>query len=97
MHIILFVHQVDRAKRQYILTQGPLPHTAGHLWLMVWEQNCKAVLMLNKVIEKNQIKCHQYWPLGDTNDASMTFEDVGIKVEYVSKVESSDYTTRTLR
>lgn len=53
--------------------------------------------MLNKVIEKNQIKCHQYWPLGDTDDAAMTFEDVGIKVEYVSKVELSDYTTRTLR
>ncbi|XP_032682035.1 tyrosine-protein phosphatase non-receptor type 2-like isoform X1 [Odontomachus brunneus] len=88
---------VDRAKRQYILTQGPLPHTAGHLWLMVWEQNCKAVLMLNKVIEKNQIKCHQYWPLGDTGDAAMTFDDVGLKVEYISKVESSDYTTRTLR
>ncbi|XP_011140431.2 tyrosine-protein phosphatase non-receptor type 2 isoform X1 [Harpegnathos saltator] len=88
---------VDRAKRHYILTQGPLPHTAGHLWLMVWEQNCKAVLMLNKVIEKNQVKCHQYWPLGDTGDTVMTFDDVGIKVKYVSKVESSDYTTRTLR
>ncbi|XP_011881025.1 PREDICTED: tyrosine-protein phosphatase non-receptor type 1 isoform X2 [Vollenhovia emeryi] len=88
--------QVDRAERQYILTQGPLPNTVSHFWLMVWEQNCRAVLMLNKIIEKNQIKCHQYFPLDDKKP-TMTFEDVSIKVDYISKKELSDYTTRTLR
>ncbi|XP_050463273.1 tyrosine-protein phosphatase non-receptor type 1 isoform X1 [Cataglyphis hispanica] len=88
--------KVERANRQYILTQGPLSNTAGHFWLMVWEQNSKAVLMLNKIIEKYQIKCHQYWPLDDSKPI-MTFEDVNLEVEYVSKIESSDYTTRTLR
>ncbi|XP_066592884.1 tyrosine-protein phosphatase non-receptor type 2 isoform X2 [Prorops nasuta] len=88
--------QVERAHRQYILTQGPLPATAGHFWLMVWEQNTKAVLMLNKVIEKNQVKCHQYWPMENSSDPAMIFSDVNIKVEYVSKTESSDYTIRTL-
>ncbi|XP_070156159.1 tyrosine-protein phosphatase non-receptor type 1-like isoform X2 [Polyergus mexicanus] len=89
--------KMDRAHRQYILTQGPLPNTAGHFWLMVWEQNSRAVLMLNKIIEKNQVKCHQYWPLDDSHESTMTFEDVSLEVEYVSKIESSDYTTRTLR
>ncbi|XP_072753457.1 tyrosine-protein phosphatase non-receptor type 2-like isoform X2 [Anoplolepis gracilipes] len=89
--------QMDRAHRQYILTQGPLPNTAGHFWLMVWEQNSRAVLMLNKIIEKNQVKCHQYWPLDDSHEPTMTFEDVSLQVDYVSKVETSDYTTRTLR
>ncbi|CAG7658907.1 unnamed protein product, partial [Allacma fusca] len=46
--------KVAKAGRNYILTQGPLPNTAGHFWLMVWEQKSKAVLMLNKIIEKNQ-------------------------------------------
>lgn len=64
---------------------------------MVWEQNSKAVLMLNKIIEKNQVKCYQYWPLGDSYDRTMVFPDVGIKVEYISKTESSDYTTRILK
>jgi protein tyrosine phosphatase len=50
-----YVSQMERAHRRYILTQGPLPHTTGHFWLMVWEQNCKAVLMLNRIIEKNQV------------------------------------------
>lgn len=64
---------------------------------MVWEQNSKAVLMLNKIIEKNQVKCYQYWPLGDSLSYTMTYPDVGIQVEYVSKPESSDYTTRILK
>ncbi|XP_076385734.1 tyrosine-protein phosphatase non-receptor type 2 isoform X2 [Megachile rotundata] len=89
--------RVDRAHRQYILTQGPLENTAGHFWLMVWEQNSKAVLMLNKIIEKNHVKCYQYWPLGDSENNTMMFADVGIKVTYISKTESSDYTTRVLK
>ncbi|XP_015607014.1 tyrosine-protein phosphatase non-receptor type 2 isoform X2 [Cephus cinctus] len=89
--------RMDHAHRQYILTQGPLPNTTGHFWLMVWEQNSKAVLMLNKVIEKDQVKCHQYWPLEGSSDHTMMFPDVGLKVEYVSKTEFSDYTTRILR
>lgn len=26
--------KLERAKRQYILCQGPLEHTIGHFWLM---------------------------------------------------------------
>ncbi|XP_008556154.1 tyrosine-protein phosphatase non-receptor type 1 isoform X1 [Microplitis demolitor] len=88
--------KMEKAHRQYILTQGPLPCTAGHFWLMVWEQNSKAILMLNKVIEKEQVKCHQYWPLGGSN-STMTFSDVNLKVDFVKKIETSHYTTSTLR
>ncbi|XP_074101697.1 tyrosine-protein phosphatase non-receptor type 1 isoform X2 [Cotesia typhae] len=88
--------KMEKANRQYILTQGPLPYTAGHFWLMVWEQNSKGILMLNKVIEKEQVKCHQYWPLGESN-SSMTFPDVNLKVEFVKRIETSHYTTSTLR
>lgn len=35
--------------------QGPLPHTAKHFWQMIWEQNSTAILMLNRVVEKNQV------------------------------------------
>lgn len=47
---------MEKANRKYILTQGPLPSTVGHFWLMVWEQNSKAILMLNKIIEKKQVR-----------------------------------------
>ncbi|XP_014208609.1 tyrosine-protein phosphatase non-receptor type 1 isoform X2 [Copidosoma floridanum] len=89
--------RMERANRQYILTQGPLPSTAGHFWLMVWEQNSKSIIMLNKVIEKNQVKCHQYWPLANSTEPTMTFSDVELKVEFVSKTKATDYTTSTLR
>ena len=36
--------------------QGPLEDTAGHFWLMVLEQESSAVLMLNRVIEKGQVR-----------------------------------------
>lgn len=47
---------MHKANRKYILTQGPLQNTVPHFWLMVWEQNSKAILMLNKIIEKKQVK-----------------------------------------
>ena len=55
--------KMDEADRRYILTQGPLLETSGEFWQMVWEQNSKAIIMLNKVMEKGTSKCHQYWPL----------------------------------
>lgn len=91
--------QVPVARRNYILAQGPLPHTTGHFWQMVWEQNSKAVLMLNKTIEKNQIKCHQYWPLGSNHDGDdvMVLEDVGLQIEYLSEVNKIYYVIRQLK
>lgn len=51
--------EIEQARRKYILTQGPLANTITHFWAMVWEQNCKAIVMLNKLIEKNQV-CTMY-------------------------------------
>ncbi|XP_059476949.1 tyrosine-protein phosphatase non-receptor type 1-like isoform X2 [Neocloeon triangulifer] len=89
--------QMPNAHRRYILAQGPLPHTTDHFWLMIWEQNCKAVVMLNRVIEKNQIKCHQYWPLGHLENKEMHFPDVNLKVENVTETQMDYYTTRIFK
>lgn len=84
--------------RRYILTQGPLPSTAGHFWQMVWEQNSLAVVMLNKVIEKGAIKCTQYWPLGKDNDDHDTyfFEDTGYRVTLLEEEDEHYFTIRRL-
>lgn len=89
--------KVEKANRQYILTQGPLINTISHFWLMVWEQNSKAVLMLNKLIEKKQEKCCQYWPAKVGSDYIMTLDDVGLTLEYVEHKDHSYYMKRVLR
>uniref|UniRef100_V9KT99 Tyrosine-protein phosphatase non-receptor type n=1 Tax=Callorhinchus milii TaxID=7868 RepID=V9KT99_CALMI len=85
----------EEAQRSYILTQGPLPNTCGHFWLMVWEQKSKAVVMLNRVVEKGSVKCEQYWPSTETGE--MTFEDTGFQLRVLSEDVQSHYTVRQLQ
>jgi len=43
------------------------------------------------------VKCHQYYPLGEENedDGEIVFEDVGLKVTYVTELEARyHYTAR---
>ncbi|XP_052847367.1 tyrosine-protein phosphatase non-receptor type 61F isoform X1 [Drosophila gunungcola] len=75
--------KLERAERQYILTQGPLVDTVGHFWLMVWEQNSSAILMLNKIMEKKQIKCHLYWPNEMGADKALKLSNVKLTVELI--------------
>ncbi|KAJ2445141.1 Tyrosine-protein phosphatase non-receptor type 2 [Coemansia sp. RSA 2424] len=51
----------------YIATQGPLNHSTGDFWRMVWEQQVRAIVMLANPVEKLQNKCAVYWPpkIGD--------------------------------
>lgn len=89
--------RMERANRKYILTQGPLPQTVGHFWLMIWEQKCPAILMLNKIIEKRQVKCHQYWPENIGSEYIMIFSDVNLKVEYLKCENFTNFSKRTFR
>ncbi|XP_068612066.1 tyrosine-protein phosphatase non-receptor type 2a [Brachionichthys hirsutus] len=85
---------VEEAQRAYILSQGPLRNTCGHFWLMVWEQCSKAVIMLNRVIEKGSEKCAQYWPTAE--ELRMSFTDTGFVVRLLSEEDQSYFTTRVL-
>ncbi|XP_067251015.1 tyrosine-protein phosphatase non-receptor type 1-like isoform X2 [Chanodichthys erythropterus] len=85
---------VDEAQRNYILTQGPLPNTCGHFWEMVWEQRCRGVVMLNRVIEKGSVKCAQYWPQREEREA--VFEDTNFRLTLISEDVKSYYTVRLL-
>lgn len=102
--------QACNCERQYILTQGPLENSTPHFWLMVWEQNTKAIVMLNKVIEKKKVrhiisyiisncnnilffkpKCHQYWPKKKKDNDKFIWNDIGLSIEFVSKINHGFY------
>lgn len=87
--------KLERAKRQYILCQGPLEQTVGHFWLMIWEQQSKAILMLNKIMEKKQIKCHPYWPKSEGQ--RMELRDVGLTVEFLTAENYKNFSKRLFR
>jgi len=87
--------KVEAVARSYILTQGPLAATTSHFWCLTWEQQSKAVIMLNRVMEKGTLKCHQYWPTGQGD--CLTFDDVGLKVENIEVTPGEHYNISTLR
>ncbi|XP_015361514.2 tyrosine-protein phosphatase non-receptor type 2 isoform X2 [Marmota marmota marmota] len=85
---------MGEARRSYVLTQGPLPNTCCHFWLMVWQQKSKAVVMLNRIVEKESVKCAQYWP---TDDREMLFKETGFSVKLLSEDVKSYYTVHLLQ
>ncbi|XP_030325844.1 tyrosine-protein phosphatase non-receptor type 2 isoform X6 [Strigops habroptila] len=86
---------IEEAQRYYILTQGPLPNTCCHFWLMIWQQQTKAVVMLNRIVEKESVKCEQYWPTKE--EEVMTFSETGFRVRLVSEDVKSYYTVHLLQ
>ncbi|NXR02321.1 PTN2 phosphatase, partial [Sagittarius serpentarius] len=79
----------------FFTTQGPLPNTCCHFWLMVWQQQTKAVVMLNRTVEKESVKCAQYWPTKE--EEVMTFGETGFRVRLVSEDVKSYYTVHLLQ
>ncbi|XP_037813496.1 tyrosine-protein phosphatase non-receptor type 61F isoform X1 [Lucilia sericata] len=86
--------KLERAERKYILTQGPLGDTVGHFWLMVWEQKTKAILMLNKLMEKKQVKCHLYWPERKGLENALKLNEVKLTIEFLRCEEYKNFCVR---
>jgi len=86
--------------QKYICCQGPLRNTCYDFWKMVWEQDCSIVVMLNKIIENNMLKCHPYWPSGEIDEDGDSDDEVvlnELKINFVSKEFFEFYTISKLR
>ncbi|KAK0412805.1 hypothetical protein QR680_006420 [Steinernema hermaphroditum] len=46
----------------YICSQGPLPNTLRHFWLMVVQERSKIILQLCNFYEEQKEKCTEYFP-----------------------------------
>lgn len=95
--VFIRVFQVEKADKQYILTQGPTPASTPDFWRMVWECDSKAIIMLNKRIENDKVKCSLYWPNNVGPEWTMKLPSVGLVVELLTENNHSYYSTRTIK
>ena len=51
--------------------------------------------MLNKIIEKGAVKCHQYWPVNAGD--SYELESVGLQLTHIESTPGQHYTVRTFK
>ncbi|CAG9772961.1 unnamed protein product [Ceutorhynchus assimilis] len=65
----------------YIATQGPMQNTVDDFWRMIWEQQCKVVLMLTHLVENGLEKCADYLPESEVLECSRMFGDFQITLK----------------
>ncbi|CAH8672046.1 unnamed protein product [Schistosoma rodhaini] len=88
-----FVFIPEVPSRKYILTQGPMQQTVNHFWLMVWERQCPAIIMLNRLVEKGSLRCHPYFPY-DGGPSVLKLEDVNLSVELECETNTKTFISR---
>lgn len=43
-------------KKAYVATQGCLPNTLADFWRMVWQENCRVIVMTTKEVERGKVR-----------------------------------------
>nr|XP_020516816.2 tyrosine-protein phosphatase non-receptor type 7-like isoform X1 [Labrus bergylta] len=56
-----YIRGYKGAPKAYIATQGPMLHTVGDFWDMVWQERSSIIVMVTRLKENNE-KCELYWP-----------------------------------
>ncbi|KIH46508.1 Protein-tyrosine phosphatase, partial [Ancylostoma duodenale] len=50
-------------KNDYIHANwAPTKNTVEDFWRMIWQEQCKSIVMLCNIMECGKKKCEQYWP-----------------------------------
>lgn len=57
-----FVRGFDGTPAKYICAMGPLETSLSNFWRAIWSTECNQIIMVTKLIEKEQEKCAEYWP-----------------------------------
>ncbi|CAH8572001.1 unnamed protein product [Schistosoma turkestanicum] len=90
-----FVFIPEVPSRKYILTQGPMQQTVNHFWLMVWERQCPAIIMLNRLVEKGSLRCHPYFPY-DGGPSVLELKEINLNVELKYETKGKIFINRKL-
>ena len=85
-------------KKSYVATQGCLPNTVVDFWRMVWQENCRTIVMTTKEIERGKVKAVRYWPGPESPDGNHTQSwdvyDGKITLKYLSQKAENDFIFR---
>lgn len=82
------------ADKFYIASQAPTENTVNDFWRMIWEQQCKVVIMLTDLVENGVEKCTEYVPPLEVSDCHRLYGDYQVTLK---KRETKDkYAISTL-
>ncbi|XP_059510353.1 receptor-type tyrosine-protein phosphatase U-like [Stegostoma tigrinum] len=76
--------------KQFIAAQGPKREMMYDFWRMVWQEHCKCIVMITKLVEVGQVNCCKYWPDDKElyGDISVTFIKAEFRAEYTVRIFS---------
>ncbi|XP_076087119.1 tyrosine-protein phosphatase non-receptor type 11-like isoform X6 [Mytilus galloprovincialis] len=85
-------------KKGYIATQGALPNTVVDFWRMVWQENCRTIVMTTKEVERGKVKAVRYWPGPDHPENNLTQSwdvyDGKMTLKHISQKQDTDFIYR---
>ncbi|KAI1709119.1 protein-tyrosine phosphatase domain-containing protein [Ditylenchus destructor] len=70
--------------KKFICTQGPIEATVPDIWRLVWQEKCRAIVMLCEFEELGKKKCECYWPIKERESMPaglMTIKNLGIETK----------------
>ncbi|KAI6225011.1 Protein-tyrosine-phosphatase [Aphelenchoides besseyi] len=81
-------------QKTFIATQGPLDGTVGDFWRMIYEQQCRIIVMVTNLRERGRDQCAMYWPHDDDSQPMIVAN--AFEIHNVDCSYHADYTVREL-
>ena len=61
--------------------QAPMESTVTDFWRMIWEQQCKVIIMLTDLVENGVEKCTEYVPPSEVTDCRRLYGDFQVTLK----------------
>ncbi|KAK9308085.1 hypothetical protein QLX08_001805 [Tetragonisca angustula] len=76
-----YVRGPKNATKYYVACQAPMESTVTDFWRMIWEQQCKVIIMLTDLVENGVEKCTEYVPPSEVTDCRRLYGDFQVTLK----------------
>nr|BAN20665.1 phosphatase fragment [Riptortus pedestris] len=76
-----YVKGAKGADKFYIACQAPMQNTIEDFWQMIWDEQCRLVIMLTALTENGKEKCADYLPPSEVLDCHRVFGDLQVTLK----------------